>query len=534
MKKLISLLKACMTDNMSLFKVKNKNGKSKKFLPIFLALLLFFTMWTYANMLMEPLVQAHLEFTLLTMFVLVTTVLTLIEGIYKSSNILFNCKDDNLLLSLPIKKSTVLFVRIFKFYVFEVMYNTLFLAPAMFTYPRYVSVNASYVLVCIVALLLLPIVPIVISCIIGGISSAISSKSKYKNVVQIVITMAFLLVVMYASFNMQGVMLKITSNASEINAITTKVYYPAGAFINLVTNFNVIDLLIYIGIHILIFAFSILIFSNIYYKINSRTKVVKAKNSSKEYIIKKNSQVKAIMKKEFKKFVTSPVYITNAGFGLVLFLAVCILLVFKIDAVTDMLAGRQIEVTAEQIRSYIPIVLMGFLSFTVLMTSITSSMISLEGKSFNILKSLPVKPFKVIWAKVLTAITIMIPCLLIGDIIVFAFFKFNIIEMILIIIASIVMPIVSSTFGLLVNLKYPKMDAENDTEVVKQSMSTMIATFTGMISSGLTILGLLVLNIIVPTDIAISIIVGIYIIICAGLLLYLNKNSVKEFNKIIV
>ena len=51
------------------------------------------------------------------------------------------------------------------------------------------------------------------------------------------------------------------------------------------------------------------------------------------------------------------------------------------------------------------------------MKSITSSMISLEGKTFSILKSLPVKPYTIIKSKILTAVLIMIPCILIGDII---------------------------------------------------------------------------------------------------------------------
>ena len=38
--------------------------------------------------------------------------LQIMEGIYKTSSLLFNCKDDNLLFSLPIKRSEVLLDRI--------------------------------------------------------------------------------------------------------------------------------------------------------------------------------------------------------------------------------------------------------------------------------------------------------------------------------------------------------------------------------------------------------------------------------------
>ena len=133
MKKLISLLKACMSSNMQLFKIKSKSEKksSRIALPIVLFFICSFSVWSYANMIMEPLSKANLEYVALTLFVLVSFMLTLVEGIYKSGGLLFNTKDDNLLFSLPIKKSTILFVRIFKFYLFEVVYNALFMLPAI-------------------------------------------------------------------------------------------------------------------------------------------------------------------------------------------------------------------------------------------------------------------------------------------------------------------------------------------------------------------------------------------------------------------
>ena len=105
MKKLFSLIKACMTDNMSLFRIKskNQNSRSKFILPIVLFAIIFGYMIAYSKMIIDPLVPIHMEYVLLTLFAVFTTVMTVIQGIYKSSSLLFNSKDDNLLLSLPIK-----------------------------------------------------------------------------------------------------------------------------------------------------------------------------------------------------------------------------------------------------------------------------------------------------------------------------------------------------------------------------------------------------------------------------------------------
>lgn len=535
MKKIISLLKACMTDNMNLFKIKNKktNKSSNKAVLILVVILFFFSIWSYANMIMEPLIEVHLEYVLLTLFVLITTILTLIEGVYKSSSLLFNCKDDDLLLSLPIKKSTVLFVRVFKFYVFELMYNSLFLIPAIVVYATKVNVDWTFYLSSIIAILLLPIIPIVISCIIGGIISHTSSKFKFKNFAQIVITMIILLVIFYLSFNIEGMISKLAENATSINDAITKVYYPAGAYVKLVTNFNYIDLTIFILIHIAVFTLAIIMFSNIYFKINSKAKVIKKGTSNSTYKIKKNKPMIALIKKEFNRFVSTPVFVINAAFGLILFVVACILVTIKLDSLSYVLAQNEIPLTVEQIISYAPLVLFGLVCFASLMSSITSSMISLEGKSFNILKSLPVKPYTIIISKVLTAVLIMIPFILIGDLIFILKFGLTLVQIFMILIASVVLPFVSEVFGIIVNIKNPKMDAENDTEIVKQSTSTMIAVLTGMLSIGVNIALLVALPMIgVSINLALLICLLIYTIILGILIAYLKTGSVKDFNKI--
>ena len=160
-------------------------------------------------------------------------------------------------------------------------------------------------------------------------------------------------------------------------------------------------------------------------------------------------------------------------------------------------------------------------------------MISLEGKSFSILKSLPVKTQLIIISKVISATIIMIPVILLGDVIMFIRFNFSIIEILMIIIGSIILPLVSETIGIIVNLKYPKMDAENDTEVVKQSMSSMISVFIGMALSFITIFFLVMLLNIGVSNIIVLILSNLFYIIIFGLLLiYLNRYGSRDFNKI--
>ena len=540
MKPFLSLIKVSLNHDMNIFKINSKKQSkfTKIILPIIITIYIMIIVGVYSNELMKHLIPIHMEFFVLSLFVIFISLITIIEGIYKSGSLLFNCKDDDLLLSLPIKRRTILFIRIFKFYTFELLYNSLFTIPAMVVYAYYTNPNWTYYLSSIIALLIIPIIPVVISCIIGFIITSISSKFKGKSIVQTIITTIFLIGVLFLSYNLDNVILAISKKATSLNDLITKLYYPAGAYIKLVTDFKIIDLLLFIIINSIILIVTVLLLSKVYFKINSNNKRVLSKTRKKEtnknYKIKVHSPTMSIIKKELSRYVNSSVYIVNAGFGLVLFILGCTIICLKFDSVSLSIAKTNPDLTVEKIKNFIPTLIFVFVCFTSFMTSITSSTISLEGKTFNLLKSLPLKPIKIIRAKILSALVIMYPCILIGDIILFIRFKLDIISIILILLASIILPLLSETLGILVNLKYPKMDALNDTEVVKQSMSSMIATFTGM---GLSLLTILLVFILLDRNLSnnliISIFLSIYSIVCFVLLRILNKTSEKSFNNII-
>ena len=535
MKRFFSLIKASMTDGMNIFKIstKKKNFFSSIILPILIVICLMMSMGSYSEWIISKLEPIHMEFVLLTLFIIITSFMTIIEGIYKSGNLLFNCKDDNLLLSLPISKSTVLFIRVFKFYVFELVFNSLFLLPSIIVYAIHTNPSFVYYIISFIGLLLFPIIPILISCLMGTIITFIASKFKVKNLVQTVMTVALLLAIMYFSYNSDELLTNLAKNASGINDFITKLYYPAGAYIDLIAKFDAIKLLEFIVIHVVLFIVSIALIGRIYFSINSSVKSIKVNKSNKNYRIKSNTPIRALIKKEFNRFINSPVFIINAGFGLVLFVIGCVLINIKYDGFMESIIKSGLSIDIEYVKNYNQVLFLGFICFTSFMTSITSSMISLEGKTFSILKSLPIEPYKIIKSKVLAAILIMIPCIIIGDLIVFAKLRFDLISIIFILIASVLLPLVSETLGILVNLKYPKMDAKDDTEVVKQSMSSSISVFVGILIIGITAFLLYkALSSGVSKNVIMLVFTLSYAIIYFILSLILHKTCDKSFDNI--
>ncbi len=135
----------------------------------------------------------------------------------------------------------------------------------------------------------------------------------------------------------------------------------------------------------------------------------------------------------------------------------------------------------EQIKSYIPKIYFQIVIYTACMTSITSSSISLEGKSLYILKTIPIEIRKIFKAKIITSNIITMPIMFVSEIIFFIIFRPKIKDIIFILLATIIMPTLTAIIGLLVNLKHPKLNASSDTEVVKQSASSGISVLIGMV-----------------------------------------------------
>ena len=150
----------------------------------------------------------------------------------------------------------------------------------------------------------------------------------------------------------------------------------------------------------------------------------------------------------------------------------------------------------------------------------------------NITKSLPISEKMILQSKILTCFAIELPFIMFSDILFFIMFKPSLSYIILITILSFVVILLTACIGLIANLKYPKMNASNDTEVVKQSMSAMLGVFSGMgiligsmflvayLSDKFSILTLLSAH------------VTLLFIISIILYLYLTKRGINEYRKI--
>lgn len=286
MKKLVSLLKASMSQDMNLFKVKSRKETklNKVMVPFLIAVLIMVSIGGYASVFAQSLAKNHLTYVILTLFMLVTCIFTLVEGIYKSQGILFEAKDNDMLFALPISKTKIFFTRVFKMLSFQFLFNSLFMIPVIIVYAMYEPTNLAFYLLSITMLVILPILPTILACIIGYGIKLVVAKLKARNAVQVIFTFLVLVPIFYFSFSIQTMIANLTQNANEINQMITKWYYPIGLYNRLIQSFKWFDFLTLLAITIVPMIVFIGIASKYYFKIVSKlSEKRKSKKIGKEY-----------------------------------------------------------------------------------------------------------------------------------------------------------------------------------------------------------------------------------------------------------
>lgn len=178
---------------------------------------------------------------------------------------------------------------------------------------------------------------------------------------------------------------------------------------------------------------------------------------------------RALVKKEAARYFGTPIYLFNTGLGLI-FLAAG-------GAAAGALGGRLRAMLVQSGAAGLPLLSLaaaavGFLLSTV---TVTASSISLEGKSLWILREAPLSPGTVFSAKAGFQLLLTLPCLAAGTAGLVRGLGLAASEGGALLCAGTAFACFTALLGLAVNLLFPKLDAVNDTVVVKMSASAMVS-----------------------------------------------------------
>lgn len=415
---------------------------------------------------------------------LIVSLVILFFSLFKAAGIIFQLNTYELQVSLPVSKAAIVVSRFLTMYATDLLISMAVMIPGGILYGIMMKPSLGFYIWGITGILVLPCIPLTIATAAGSLVFAVSSRMKHKNLVNIFLSVGLVIVILGVDFGLTGSQESleqfdldmIRNLAVTIIEQVRKVYPPAGWFGNSVVGSNPVQGLWLIGSSLVSVSMLMAVLQKYFLSICSALNATAARNDYKMGSLLVSSTMKALWKREIKRYFASSVYVTNTIIGYILaVMAAVALWVVGADRILEMLQLPE--------RMNLLPILPFVLTLIGNLMPMSSCSISMEGKQWWIAQTLPVSMKQILDGKILANLSIAFPFFAVAEIFIFLAVKPSVEEGIWLIVIPLVYTLFLVVTGLAVNLAVPVFDWENEVHVVKQSAATMLTLLTGMITS---------------------------------------------------
>lgn len=453
-------------------------------------------------------------------------VICFIGSIFSTQAQLFEAKDNELLLSMPISPSAILVSRMVFLVLMNYVYEAFIMIPAFAVYcattPE--SVTAGTVIMFLICFAALPMLTLSFSGLFGWILSLITSKMRRKNL--FITISSFVLLGLYFSvyFRIEGYMEELINNGSEFANAVKNAIFPAFYFGRAISGGAFADAVLFAVICIVPFIVLCILISVFFAKIVSNSGEFK-KNTDAPLRFKKSSPKTAILKKELARFLSSPQYIMNAALGAIFTVVFAVIIAINKNSVV-MALSTVFSGMGDQVPELLCTTLCLFMSFCF----ISCPSISLEAKTLWLIKGIPLSSRDILISKALMHMVIAVPLSFVSSCICIFAVDMSPIQMAILILAPISVAVFEGFFGVVVNLLFPKFDWTSETVVIKQSAATVITMFSTLGIVGIpSLLYTELLSDTISASVYFSVFTVVFILLSAGLYRYLCTKGAARF-----
>lgn len=459
-----------------------------------------------------------------SLIALVASFMGVVGSVFTTYSTLYMAKDNEQLLAMPIPPSKILFSRVFSVWIMGFIFEAIIFIPSIVSYCLIASPSAVSVIFSVLVMLIVSLFVLSLSCLFGWLVALISSKLKRKNIITVILSLAFLGAYYYMYYKLSDIVNLLAQNSEEIGNIFKTALFPV-YYIGLAATGNALPLILSAVTVIALFAVVYWILSRSFIKIATANRGNK-KVKYKEKKLASSSLGRALFRKELKRFTSSSTYMLNCGLGTVFILIAAGYLIFQ----GSVFNGYFTEVPF--LNNFKVLAAAVVVSFVVSMNDITAPSISLEGKSIWILQSMPVPAWEVLKAKLnlhlcITAIPVLIFTVC-ADIVL----MLDIFSAILLPVFSILFVLFTACLGLMINLKKPNLNCKNETAAVKQNIGIILTMFIGWVALLLLALPYIPLVFFVSSQIYLlccTVLVGA---VTALMLYWLKNRGTKIFERL--
>lgn len=448
-------------------------------------------------MIADPFHVMGLDWLYMTMMLLMTSMIMLIGTVFLAKSILFEAKDNTILLTMPISPSVILLSRMTALYVMNLLWGAAVMIPALGCYFYSVGFSVGILIRAILLYLLAALFVLALSCLLGWGLSLLAARIRHKSFFTVACSLVFIAAYYYVVGTSSSRIMELLTNgellAEKLGSIGPLFWIGDAIAAGTASS---------VGLSVLLLVVPILVV----YGILAATflKTVTSAHGFKRirYDAEKHKGVSsvavALFKRENTHLLSSAIYLLNAGIGTLMLAVAAVAAFVKYDMVMTVLAiyGQDM----------VPALFCGMTALILSMVLFTPPSVSLEAKSLWIVRSLPVSSRQILHAKWrLHIVWCAVPTLLasiVGLIFLYTFDHSALMadpamaslipqtqmtgfDWIAGTIAVLVLPqlfsVVSGGVGLLIGLRFPNLSWTNEAQVVKQGMAVFAAMLSNLV-----------------------------------------------------
>lgn len=516
----------------------SRGGKRKKGTAILFGLLMLYCLGVFCfmfYMMFSALAEAFWPLEQFRWFYfalvgLMSFALSFFLTAFTAKSELFEAKDNELLLAMPIRPRLIFLSRMAVLMGTEYLISLIVMVPAGIAWFAAAGFDAVTLILYCLASLLLPLCSAGLACFIGWLLARLTARARNKTLVTMVFSLLFLAVYFVLYFNANAYLQKLLQNYQALAGGMMGwgfLFYWYGAGIAAA---DPLLLLGFAAVCLAVLALTAYLLGRSFLKVTATGTAKKKKKSSAEQPqLRRSTLSAALLKKEFKRFTSSAIYMMNCGLGLILSVIAAVALLLNADAVRGFLKAFSF-LTPTELALAASIVL----SFLASMDMITAPSISLEGKNLWILRTAPVPAGRILSAKLKLHLCLCAPVTLLLSVAAGIVLQSDLPGWLALVLVPQLFVMLAGVFGLTINLLLPKLDWTNEAVPVKQSMSVLVTMLSTMIFIVLAVMGFLflVMRGIMSAAVYFSLVIAVAALWLIVSWLWLCKCGPKRFDRL--
>ena len=450
--------------------------------------------------------------------VMLPSLIIFVFGLFKAGGMIFSQKGYDIVCYLPVSQTAIVISRFLQMYVSDLGLSAYVMIPGCIVYAIFLKPSFGFYISALISILIIPIIPLAISTLIGAAVSAVASRMKNKSFTTTILSLVVVIAVMALSFGSGAIAEDITADmllhiADIVTELIGKLYLPAlwlgGAMVGGKYLGIVYSLLLSAAVFALILFFVCRNFTAICRRLFSNS----ARHDYKMQTLSKNSVRKALFKRELKRYFSSAIYVTNTIIGPIMGVVFSAAVLILGDDILNAPLPMEVDFS-----SLVPLVMAAIMA----MMPPSAVSISMEGKNFWLVKSLPLTTKEILDSKMLMTLILIAPFYVVAEILLAIALRPTFVDFIFMVLlpaAIICFVVVWSIRG---NLMFYSFDWSKEETVVKQSAAAAVGGFAGIIIVIVSVVAV----ILVPTEFAIAVKTGLIIVLAiASVLLYCSNNK---------